>query len=199
MIVAVAVVGFVALKTASRVRSAALVAAPVLVAIVGHELFRIAYYGHPVPNTYYLKVTGITATTRVYRGVLVLAQSTTMQLAVPLVLAGCYFYLVKRSGRRPALGTGLLAGILGLQSLYLVGVGGDSYDMSFSDRCLAPLVPFLFILAVLGALELARVASVRTRPLIVVGAVIVSSGSSSTPAPSPSSSLKRWAAHLHIR
>jgi hypothetical protein len=153
-----------------------LVAVPVLVAIVGHELFRLAYYGHPVPNTYYLKVTGIPVTTRAYRGLVLLTQSTTMQFVVPLVLAGCYFLLMWRVGRRPAIGTGLLLGILCFQAAYVVYAGGDSYDKSFSDRYLAPLVPFLFILAVLGALELARVAGERSRPVVTAGAVIFVSG-----------------------
>ncbi|HEY4928629.1 MAG TPA: hypothetical protein VIH95_05715 [Acidimicrobiales bacterium] len=176
LIVAVVVVGFVFLKAKERIRSASLAAAPVVVAIVGHEIFRLAYYGHPVPNTYYLKITGIPVTTRAYRGMVVLTQSTTMQFVVPLVLAGCYFLLMRRAGRSPALGTGLLLGILCSQAAYVVYVGGDSYDMSFSDRYFAPLAPFLFILAVLGALELARVAGDRSRPVVIAGAAICISG-----------------------
>ena len=176
LIVAVVVVGFVFLRTEDRIRSTLMAATPVAVAVVGHEIFRLAYYGHPVPNTYYLKISGIPVATRAYRGIVLLTQSTTMQFVVPLVLAGCYFLLVWRAGRSPTLGTGLLLGIIGFQAAYVVYVGGDSYDKYFSDRYLAPLAPFLFILAVLGAFELARVASERNRPMVAAGAVITISG-----------------------
>ncbi len=182
LIVAVAVAGFVVLRSRQRLKATALVGTPVLVAEVGHLAYRLATYGYPAPNTYYLKIAGIPLTTRVDRGFVVIAQNVSMQLVVPLVLAAAYFVLVRRNGGRAVPGSGLLLTIVGLQSLYVIYVGGDSYDTTFSDRLLVPVAPFLFVLAVLGAIEMAtnlgsaRSSEAWNRPLVVAGAVVVLGG-----------------------
>jgi hypothetical protein len=114
--------------------------------------------------------------TRIDRGLVVLVQNATMQLVVPIVLAALYFVLVRRGSGRPALGTGLMLGIFVAQSAYIVYVGGDSYDQSFSDRYLATVVPYLLILSVLGAIATARALRISMRPLLVGGLLIVGAG-----------------------
>ena len=94
-------------------------------------------------------------------------------MVLPTLLAVAYFVLVIRSGRRPAVGTGLLAAIVIAQVVYMVAVGGDSYELSFADRYLAPLVPMLFVLAVLGAFEVARALRTARRPLMIIGSAVL--------------------------
>ena len=173
IIVAGIVVAFAALRSSVRMRAAMLVGGPVILAEVGHIAFRLAYYGYPFPNTYYLKVSGIPEGVKLHRGMIDLAQSGTMQLVLPAALAVTYFVLTRRSGRRPAVGSGLLAAIVTAQAAYMVLVGGDSYAFSMSDRYLDPLVPLLFILAFLGAAEVARSLRTARAPLFVVGSVVL--------------------------
>ncbi len=176
IIVAAAAMVFVIARLRPRIPALIATGLPVLVAVLGHLIFRLEYYGHPVPNTYYLKLSGIDLMTRIDRGLVVLVQNATMQLVVPIVLAALYFVLVRRGSGRPALGTGLMLGIFVAQSAYIVYVGGDSYDQSFSDRYLATVVPYLLILSVLGAIATARALRISMRPLLVGGLLIVGAG-----------------------
>jgi len=176
LVVAAVIVGFVVLRMSGPRRWALLVAIPVGVAEVGHVIFRLLYYGYPVPNTYFLKVGGIPESTKLGRGLVVLAQNSTLQLVLPACLAAAYFVLARRTNGKVVVGAGLLAAVVGAQAVYMVMVGGDSYDLTFSDRYLAPVVPLLFVLAVLGAAEIGRLARRSGRPLFVVGvAVLVAS------------------------
>ena len=68
-------------------------------------------------------------------------------------------------------GAGLLCTTVAVQALYVVYVGGDSYDVTFLDRFLVPYLPFLFVLAVLGAAELAAAPN-RQSAMILIGAAI---------------------------
>jgi len=176
LIMAVLVAVFVYLRAPRRLHDATIAFAPVLVVMAGHIAFRLVYYGYPFPNTYYLKILGIPLSTRVGRGWVVVAQNFTMQLVVAVLLAAAYFLLVRRSGGRSATGTGLLASAFIAQTVYLVYVGGDTYDVTFSDRYLAVMVPFLFVLAVLGACQLAALGSESGRLLVICGALIVGAG-----------------------
>jgi len=176
LIMAVLVAVFVYLRAPRRLHDATIVFAPVLVVMAGHIAFRLVYYGYPFPNTYYLKTAGIPLSTRVGRGWVVVAQNFTMQLVVAVLLTAGYFLLVRRAGGRAATGTGLLASAFIAQIAYLVYVGGDSYDGAFSDRYLAVMVPFLFVLAVLGAHQLAALGSESGLPLIICGCLIVGAG-----------------------
>jgi hypothetical protein len=176
LLVALVVIAFVLVHHRPAFRTVVLIAAPVLVAVVGHLVFRLDYYGYAVPNTYNLKLEGIPLIWRVNRGLVVLAQNATMLLVVPLALAVAYVVLSRLHRRAVARGTWLLLGIVVAESLYLVYIGGDSYDGSYTDRYLGPLTPFLFIVATLGAFELARLARDSLLPLVLGGAVIVVAG-----------------------
>ena len=173
-LVVAAVVGvFVFLRSGRRLVSVAITGAPVVLAVLGHLLFRLAYYGEPLPNTYYLKLGGVPLTSRLGRGLVVLAQNASLQLVVPVVLTVAFVWLATRERRPMPYGTGLLLGVLVAQALYVLYAGGDSYDQSYSDRFLVPVVPFLFILAVLGATALAASVGKSRRPILTCGVVIL--------------------------
>ena len=173
IIVGAVAVGFVWLRSTDRLRSAVTFGLPIVIAEAGHIVFRIIYYVYPVPNTYFLKVSGIPETTKLHRGLIVLAQNVTLQLVLPMCLAVAYFVLVRRAGRPAA--TERPAGVdhHRREAVYVVAVGGDSCEFSYSDRILAPVVPLLFVLAVLGAWEVALVARRRRGPMLAIGVALV--------------------------
>ena len=175
-IMAVVVTLFVWRSAQRHLRDAVLVIGPVAAVMAAHIVFRLAYYGSPFPNTYYLKTQGIPLNTRLDRGWVVVAQNFTMQLVVAILLAAAYFWLARRADGHASTGTGMLAGAFLAQAGYLIYVGGDSYDVTFSDRYLCVVVPFLFVLAVLGACRLADLGANSRIPLVMVGLGIIAAG-----------------------
>ena len=123
---AVTVVGLVAFMASSR--------PPRIVAVISsggfrsrgrrrlQTLFRLWYFGAPLPNTYYLKMTGYPAALRMARGLYVLAQFLwTMN---PLLVIRRGMERRARVSRR----RWLLAWILMVQAAYSVYVGGDAWE-----------------------------------------------------------------------
>jgi len=101
--------------------------------------FRLWYYGDPLPNTYYLKMTGFPVLLRVSRGLFVLGQfvwkfNLVMFLA-PLVL------LLRGDVRHR-----LLLWMLLVQMAYSVYVGGDAWEYwGGSNRYICIVMPGLFV------------------------------------------------------
>lgn len=119
-----------------------------------HTAFRIAYYGLPLPNTYYLKVTGIGLETRLYRGSVALAHLELDHLWAPTIVAGTYLLLRRQTVQR---GQWLLACVFVGACAYSASVGGDAWEwMNYSNRYITPAVPGLLVLAAIGSHELLR-------------------------------------------
>jgi hypothetical protein len=111
--------------------------------VLGYEAFRLAYFGDPLPNTYYLKLTGSPVVPRAAHG-LWLWLEFARPIALPL-LAIALGALWLRPERPEFL---LPLAIVALHSLYSIYVGGDVYDYYASaNRFVAPFVPLLFVLA----------------------------------------------------
>jgi hypothetical protein len=122
-------------------------------------LARYAYYGEWLPNTYYLKVGGISLLTRVQIGLVVLMKFF-WSAGWPLFLVPSAVLLLHPE-RRTVL---LLALVLG-QAAYSIYVGGDAWEhRGGANRFLAIVSPQFFVLYVYG-LELIRQALVRSGPL----------------------------------
>lgn len=175
-IMTIVVAIFVWRSAERHLRHALIVVGPVLAVMALHIALRLAYYGQPFPNTFYLKTQGVPLATRLGRGWVVVAQNTSMQLVVAVLLAAAYFVLARRNNGRLTTGTGMLAGAVIAQAAYVVYVGGDSYDVTLSDRYLCVMVPFLFILAVLGAVQLAELGASAGTPMVMVGLVVIAAG-----------------------
>jgi hypothetical protein len=133
----------------------ALLAVAVLVVFVGGQtLFRLAYFGHALPNTYFLKLSGFPSGPRVLRGVSAFTdfalRFNPLLLVVPLGLA------VWRRRR----GELLLALLFLGQCAYSVYVGGDAWEQwSGANRFLCTAIPLLFVLlglAIAHAVSLVR-------------------------------------------
>lgn len=129
-----------ALRSRGRDRSALLL--PVLL-LAPHFAFRLAYYGYPLPNTFYAKV-GF-APEQFLRGLDYLwrffahPQSLLFVAALPAGLRG--------TPAHRFLAAALLAGLAGI-----VYVGGDAFG---AFRFLVPLLPALHLLALAGAASVA--------------------------------------------
>ncbi len=136
----------------------------------GQTAFRVAYYGDPLPNTYYLKVTGVTLLERGARGFEVLYQVALYHLwPVLLILAVGLAMNFKRLISPKVL---LLLGIFAGQASYSVYVGGDAWDwMLFSNRYLTVAMPALFValgLAVTMLCQFRQMALMVTLPALGV-------------------------------
>ena len=106
---------------------------------LANVLFRLAYYGWPLPNTYYLKLTGWSFTDRFYRG-LHYIKDFLHTYGILWVASGLGAWVSRR-----ALARGLWA-IGSLLLLYALLIGGDSY---LHARFLTPWLPIWFSLAFL--------------------------------------------------
>jgi len=142
----------------SLVRGIAIVAAFVL----AQTAFRIWYYGDPLPNTYYVKLTGIPAWIRMGRGFVV----TSIFLVELTPLA----WLFVRSARSRAWCQqhACLLAIFASQLAYNVYVGGDAWEWwGGSNRVVATVMPLFFIMA---ATSVSAYLSVAFRPMQLAAA-----------------------------
>ncbi len=99
--------------------------------VAAHALWRRAYYGDWLPNTFHAKVAGL----RWEEGLRYVAHfATSYQLPVLLLLA--LLAVVVRRGFRE----GLLVAVVAADLLYLAAIGGDFLEFRF----LVPLLPYLY-------------------------------------------------------
>jgi hypothetical protein len=146
--------GFLAWSAAPATRRSLAIraGAPVLVAAIGHVIFRLAYYGDALPHPYYLKLGNIPLETRLDRGLVASGYAVTVELYAPLLLAAAYFVFRRRSVPRGAL---LAAALVLFQFAYSLWVGGDFVEpIQFANRYLSTAAPLLMVLAALGIGEL---------------------------------------------
>jgi hypothetical protein len=106
-------------------------------------LLRLWYYGEWLPNTYYLKVLGVSLWDRIERGLIVLGDfvwgSGWFLMVLPILLVLLW----------PNVPTILLFGLLIGQIAYSVFVGGDAWEhKSGANRFIAIVMPLFFILFV---------------------------------------------------
>jgi hypothetical protein len=114
--------------------------------LAGQTLFRLAYYGYPFPNTYYLKMVGLPLVLRVARGVAVFAsfvfELNWLLFLLPLVV------LLFRRDREVLLYFLVFLG----QVAYSIYVGGDAWEhKGGANRYFAIAMPVFFTLFVYAA------------------------------------------------
>lgn len=108
-----------------------------------HLAGRKLYYGEWLPNTYFLKMRGLSWTTRLRQGAYLLYAVTTFELW-PFVMP---VFFLGRALKGLILPLALVAG----QAAYHVYVGGDAWEwMHYTNRHLAIAAPALILLFVAG-------------------------------------------------
>lgn len=139
----VAIAGTALLLGGREVRRVALACAAVLVATkAAHLGWRFSYYGDLVPNTYYLKLTGVSALDRAWAGLVVWLSVVARQVGPVLVPA---LVAVAAGGDRRLL---IVLAPFAAVSSYSIAVGGDAWEyFNFANRYLSACLPPLCILA----------------------------------------------------
>jgi hypothetical protein len=127
-------------------RAALLEGAIVAAFVIGATLFRLGYYGEPLPNTYTLKITGMPLAFRVEQGIRYIAPFALVFSPIALIsLAGAFFPLQ----RQYLIPVAIFAGFIG----YHVTIGLDPFVYW---RQLSPYVPLMlagFIAAALRSFQ----------------------------------------------
>ena len=137
------------LRRRRSLRPAAVWAAVYAVPVLAHAVWRRAYYGDWLPNTFHAKVTGF----RWEEGLRYIASFLT-SYQLHLLLALALLAVLARRGFREV----LLAAAVAADLLYLAAIGGDFLEYRF----MVPLLPYLYWLIADGV-RVIREWSVRTR------------------------------------
>ncbi len=111
--------------------------------LLAHTIFRYAYYGEVLPNTYYLKLTGFPVWRRVYDGIssfwTIVEDASFIFFILPFLL-----YLIYPLKRRAIT---LILSVCWALFAYSIYIGGDIYEVyQIMNRHEATVMPLLFIL-----------------------------------------------------
>lgn len=118
--------------------------------LAGQTAFRLLYFGEPLPNTYYLKMTGASTLLRIARGAYVYAKFV-WNFNWALWVLPLAFYLARRNKLAYLLGALFLA-----FSGYSIYIGGDAWEhRGGANRFISLGLPFFFVLFA-GALDRLR-------------------------------------------
>ena len=129
---------------------------PVVLTLAAMTVFRFFYYGELMPNTYYLKLTGLSLFSRAVFGLKQLITSYQTHQALILFVALVGYASIKHPLRTllPAMAIG--------QYAYVVYAGGGTWDWHrFSNRHVSTVMPLLLVLAAHGVSDLSKRFSVR--------------------------------------
>ena len=109
-----------------RVAQCVIVGAVPLAVIGLHMVWRLDYYGDPLPNTFYAKV-GVDLATRLDGIVKYMAKAGLFALPVATLAVSLALLVLVRAGSRARYGriAGFLAGCIVLHGLYIIWSGGD--------------------------------------------------------------------------
>jgi len=114
-----------------------------LLVAVGHTLFRWLYYGDILPNTYYAKMTGVSAILRARKGLWEAVEFIYTMSPILFVLPFIYSVLHRKNVK-----VLFLLYVFLLQLFYSIYVGGDVWEWwgHFANRYLCIVMPMFFIL-----------------------------------------------------
>lgn len=149
-----------------RVRALSAAAAVWLGGVGLHLAWRLAYYGRPLPNTFYAKVSG----TDFAGGLRYLGDfAASYPFLTVAVLAAAVLALARERGLGPRRAC---VGVIAALTVYLASVGGDFMEF----RMLDVLLPYAAVLVAVTVVELGRAApsgTARTAVIVVALALPV--------------------------
>lgn len=158
----------------ARRRVALFAPAAAVAALVVHTLIRLRWYGEALPNTYALKLAGISLSDRVHRGVGVASMLLLVELLLPVGLVAIGIVTARRGLRREIT---MLCGVVAACVAYAVYVGGDAWEwMRIPDRYVAPVLPLFFVVAGFGAAHVAELGRSRRIRFLMGGAALLVAG-----------------------
>jgi len=141
-------------------RKAAALALPFGAVVGGWGLWKLAYYGNLLPNTYAVKVASVSPFGTA--GVRYLQAFLLSYCLVPFPLLG--LLAARRRPTRSDVPWLSLAAIVGLWCLYIVRIGGDFIEFRF----LVPVLPFAFVLILGVVFKVIQQRGVRAALLALV-------------------------------
>jgi arabinofuranosyltransferase len=136
-----------------RFRTLLKITAGFAVVFVPHMVFRLIYYGYPLPNTFYAKTAA--SGVLVQRGLEYTAGFAMSHGVWTLPLLALLPWLAFQRGRRSVL---IPLGVLLFATLYIISVGGDFYEYY---RFFVPYLPWFVLLVCGGAWYLGQFLSER--------------------------------------
>jgi hypothetical protein len=144
----------------------------VVLVVAAQTAFRLAYYGSALPNTYYLKVEGISLVDRLDRGLSSFGDLFRLHLWAPVALVGLLF-LTRAS--RPTRKESLLIGMFVLPCVYSIYLGGDAWEwMNYSNRYITPGAVALLVLVAVRAADIPDlIRSAAARTLVVASFLLL--------------------------
>jgi hypothetical protein len=120
-------------------------AASLLIGLAAILVFQWVYFGDLLPNTYYLKVTGVTLPIRLKTGIIAFFSVDSHALLMPLVIAlgGLCLFADLRTREN-----WFLFGMFAVQCAYSIWAGGDyaEHDVRTANRFISQGMPALFII-----------------------------------------------------
>lgn len=135
--------------------------------VVVETLFRLVYFGDPLPNTYYLKITGIPFLMRASRGAFTAV--IFVDQIVPFI-----WLLIRKRRIAPSTGGRVALAVFVAQLLYSVAAGGDAWEWwGGSNRFVAIAMPLFFALVSAALIQIDWSHAVP-RPWQLAAATIVS-------------------------
>ncbi len=159
MVFVAVLAGFVWIAGDARSRATAKVLALTLVASLAVlTLVRLAYYGVALPNTYYLKVTGVTAGERLQRGIeMLFSEEMRGHLVVSVVVLVLSIPGIAFAARKVRFRMALPLAAFCAQAAYSAYVGGDVWElMGYPNRYIVIAMPGLLVLTMVLLAGLAR-------------------------------------------
>jgi hypothetical protein len=166
------VLAFLGLRLSPEDRARALLTLGLVIAVTlgAHTAFRLAYYGDPLPNAYYLKLAGVDARARFARGLWALGASGLEMLYVPVAFAVVALWRGTPKTRRDvALPIAVFLG----QCAYSVAVGGDAWEWHpVPNRFVTEGLPALLLASSVGAWTLSTLDARECRRLLGAVAVV---------------------------
>lgn len=143
----------------NKMKTCVIYAAPFVLIVGGHLLWRQYYYGEWLPNTYFAKGYGIPWQVNVASGALYAFFFAFVPPLLAPFFVGTFIYLLIKRGVK--YDTGFLAAVIGILFLYVIWVGGD---FMHSFRLFVPAVPLFsvwFFRAMHGLLACGRTSALR--------------------------------------
>jgi hypothetical protein len=181
---AIIVAGYLLLgRRTERGRGAVLLAIVILV-LAAILAFQAAYFGDPLPNTYYLKMAGSTVLERARNGILVFNDYAARDVSMMVVVSALGIWFFRKLHSREML---LLAALFAAQCAYSIWVGGDyaEPEVASANRFITQGVPPLIIIFsivcdnllsdVLGSISPLR-SPAMVSSLVALAALLVVSG-----------------------